>query len=117
MTHRRPQSWAVKLALAALAILVLASFLLLSRGKAASEQVPTPSNVAFDHPNCQYPNRNTNPPNGCDNSDPACPETIKLGYDCYPPGEAPAVEGTPDIPVSQNTETGDKPVETVHKCQ
>lgn len=36
----------------------------------------------FDHSNCQYPNRNTNPPNGCDNSDPACPETIKFGYDC-----------------------------------
>ena len=32
---------------------------------------------AFDHSNCQYPDRWTNPPNGCDNSDPAVPECIK----------------------------------------
>ena len=31
---------------------------------------------AFDHSNCQYPDRETNPANGCDNSDPAIPECI-----------------------------------------
>lgn len=31
----------------------------------------------FDHSNCQYPDRWTNPANGCDNSDPAVPECIK----------------------------------------
>jgi hypothetical protein len=31
----------------------------------------------FDHSNCQYPDRWTNPPNSCDNSDPAVPECIK----------------------------------------
>ncbi len=31
----------------------------------------------FSHANCQYPDRWTNPPNGCDNSDPAVPECIK----------------------------------------
>lgn len=31
----------------------------------------------FDHSNCQYPDRWSNPPNGCDNSDPAVPECIK----------------------------------------
>ena len=40
----------------------------------ASETVP------FDHSNCQYPERWTNPPNGCDNSDPAVPECIKAAY-------------------------------------
>lgn len=32
---------------------------------------------AFDHSNCQYPDRWSNPANGCDNSDPAVPECIK----------------------------------------
>lgn len=33
--------------------------------------------AAFDHSNCQYPDRWSNPPTGCDNSDPAVPECIK----------------------------------------
>ncbi len=33
--------------------------------------------TAFDHSNCQYPQRWSNPPNACDNSDPAVPECIK----------------------------------------
>ena len=32
---------------------------------------------AADHSNCQYPERWTNPVNGCDNSDPAVPECIR----------------------------------------
>lgn len=31
----------------------------------------------FTHENCQYPDRWTNPVDGCDNSDPAVPECIK----------------------------------------
>ncbi len=31
----------------------------------------------FDYSNCQYPDRWSNPVNGCDNSDPAVPECIK----------------------------------------
>ena len=42
---------------------------------------PKPTNAQqaapFDHSQCQYPDRWTNPPNGCDNSDPAVPECIK----------------------------------------
>ncbi len=44
------------------------------------EPRPEPINaepVRFDHSNCQYPDRWTNPANGCDNSDPAVPECIK----------------------------------------
>lgn len=33
--------------------------------------------VTFDHTNCQYPDRWSNPPGGCDNSDPAVPECVK----------------------------------------
>lgn len=41
----------------------------------ASAAVP-----AFDHSNCQYPDRWSNPPDGCDNSDPAVPECIKASF-------------------------------------
>lgn len=43
-----------------------------------TEQVKAGS--TFDHSNCQYPERWTNPANGCDNSDPAIPECIKAAY-------------------------------------
>lgn len=33
--------------------------------------------LLFDHSNCQYPDRWSNPADGCDNSDPAVPECIK----------------------------------------
>lgn len=37
----------------------------------------------FDHSQCQYPNRLSNPENGCDNTDPARPECMKFGTeDC-----------------------------------
>lgn len=36
--------------------------------------------VTFDHSNCQYPDRWSNPADGCDNSDPAVPECIKAAY-------------------------------------
>ncbi len=37
----------------------------------------------YDHSNCQYPERSTNPPNGCDNSDPCDPSNVKGGSgDC-----------------------------------
>lgn len=39
----------------------------------AQEPVTPP----FDHTNCQYPDRWSNPANGCDNSDPAVPQCIK----------------------------------------
>jgi len=33
--------------------------------------------ATFDHSSCQYPDRWSNPVEGCDNSDPAVPECIK----------------------------------------
>lgn len=66
-----------KLFLATLAV----AFLLIAISAAMPVQTqPQPTGAqqqAFDHNNCQYPDRWSNPPNGCDNSDPAVPECIK----------------------------------------
>lgn len=42
-----------------------------------AEQRTQTAQAAFDHSGCQYPDRWTNPADGCDNSDPAVPECIK----------------------------------------
>lgn len=52
---------------------------------------PQPASAAepFDHSNCQYPDRTTNPADGCDNSDPCDPAQTKGGSgDCLPIGTA-----------------------------
>lgn len=36
------------------------------------------ASAEFDHSQCQYPNRWSNPSDGCDNTDPAVPECV--GY-------------------------------------
>lgn len=64
--------------------------------------------VVFDHSNCQYPDRASNPPDGCDNTDPACPLEIKGGScDNYVPPEAETAPWVPEEPtpppVSQPT--------------
>lgn len=55
--------------------------------------------------NCQYPDRQTNPEAGCDNTDPACPETIKQGYDCQLMGSSTQAE---EISMSHNIITEGK---------
>ena len=45
-----------------------------------TEQTKAAQPQAFSHENCQYPERWTNPVDGCDNSDPAVPECIKAAY-------------------------------------
>lgn len=56
----------------------IAYFLLIEDSAGAVKSQPV-SEVVFDHSNCQYPNRLSNPANGCDNSDPARPECMKFG--------------------------------------
>ena len=60
------------------------------------QQTPAPAAQAqtFSHDQCQYPDRTTNPPNGCDNSDPCDPSNVKGGSgDCV----AVPVEPTPVV--------------------
>ena len=54
----------------------------------------------FDHSQCQYPDRTTNPPNGCDNTDPCDPaDAAKGGSGACTPAQASI---TPDLPVKPN---------------
>lgn len=61
----------------------------------AGQQTPAPAVQAqsFDHSQCQYPDRTTNPPNGCDNSDPCDPSNVKGGSgDCVEAPQEPVAE-------------------------
>lgn len=52
-----------------------------------------------DHSYCQYPDRTTNPPGGCDNTDPCDPANVKGGSgDCLvqPTSLETPVTSTPD---------------------
>lgn len=57
-----------------------------SRPQPAAAQQAAP----FDHSQCQYPDRTTNPADGCDNSDPCDPASAAKGGsgDCAPVGTA-----------------------------
>lgn len=63
------------------AILALALLIVVAASAMPPETKPQPAQAQqaapFDHSNCQYPDRTTNPVDGCDNSDPAVPECIK----------------------------------------
>jgi hypothetical protein len=51
---------------------------------------------SFDHSGCQYPYRTTNPPNGCDNSDPCDPTKTKGGSgDCDDVTPIPPIQSPP----------------------
>ena len=52
---------------------------------------------SFDHSQCQYPARATNPVDGCDNTDPACPELIKGATTC-PADEPKEVQSPTTLP-------------------
>lgn len=69
----------------------------------AGQQVPAPAVSAqtFDHSQCQYPDRTTNPVDGCDNSDPCDPANVKGGSgDCAPtPVQEPTQTITTPEPV------------------
>lgn len=54
-------------------------WLLVLKDDGVSAAVQQTSTETFDHSNCQYPMRWSNPPDGCDNSDPAVPECVGKG--------------------------------------
>lgn len=63
----------------------------------------------FDHSNCQYPDRSTNPPGGCDNTDPCDPGNTKGGSGACLPPQTPPERPIPPLdeekPVSHNIDT------------
>jgi hypothetical protein len=75
---RIPLFWKIIIVLDIIAALGIVWFLYIYPNTPVSA-APMP---AFSHENCQYPDRATNPPDGCDNSDPACPELIKGATTC-----------------------------------
>lgn len=57
------------------------------------------ADTPFDHSNCQYPDRTTNPADGCDNSDPCDPAQTKGGSgDCLPVTTGPGGDKDPTPP-------------------
>ena len=68
-----------------------------------SQNTVSASTAPFDHSDCQYPNRLSNPVDGCDNTDPARPECMKFGTeDCTivnsEPESPPAASGEVKTP-------------------
>lgn len=63
--------------------------------------LPVSAQEPFDHSQCQYPDRTTNPVDGCDNSDPCDPANVKGGSgDCAPtPVQEPTQTITTPEPV------------------
>lgn len=71
---------------------------------AQSRTQPASAAQAFDHSNCQYPDRTTNPVDGCDNSDPCDPAQVKGGSgDCLPTGTAEKQEAIAEHDAAFNT--------------
>lgn len=61
---------------------------------------PASASPSFDHSQCQYPARTTNPPDGCDNSDPANPYCAVKGLpeNCDDPNIPNATNDKLDYP-------------------
>lgn len=106
-THFNP----LLLFLILIAALIFTGYILFVSPRAIAE-----TEKPFDHSNCQYPFRASNPPNGCDNSDPAVPECVspkvideQACIADYASRNAPQGNSTPLQPetlMSQNTLTG-----------
>lgn len=94
------------------ALLVL-GFLYILTSDPANSIVRPVSAVAFDHSVCQYPNRLSNPPDGCDNSDPANPECMKYGTETCDDLSAEKVMYQP-VSVEKTSPTGSG--EVVFSC-
>lgn len=104
--------------------IVIASLTLAGALALAPVQTKTqPANAAeqtFDHSNCQYPDRWSNPVDGCDNSDPAVPECIKGAT--TQEAEATCIAAfvkaheQPTQPTELSGNTGQLPAPTVNTC-
>lgn len=92
--HRQMERQSMKALKIIIASLVLA-IAIVGVSVALPPETRTQSAIAaFDHSTCQYPDRTTNPANGCDNSDPCDPsDAVKGGSgDCTPTYTQPTVQ-------------------------
>lgn len=107
----REDVWPVVIAILVIAGLLVWGYIALV--PPASAAVPE-----FDHSNCQYPERLSNPPDGCDNSDPARPECMKFGTEeCdlpYADGSLPTKSDNV-APAASQSETAPKAVNCSEK--
>lgn len=112
MTHK------LKLILAGVAGVALAIALTVAL---PAQTRPQPANAAqtspsapFDHSDCQYPDRWSNPVDGCDNSDPAVPECIKAAD--TQAGEQACIASFVQQHSELSGNTGQLPPATVNQC-
>lgn len=75
----------------ALVIVMLATHIMLPVETQPQPVQATQADKPFDHSQCQYPTRTTNPVDGCDNSDPCDPQSAAKGGS----GECAPTEPTP----------------------
>lgn len=75
-----------KLILGAVALqIAIFGILVILPAETRTQPASAQQTIEFHHSQCQYPTRTTNPPNGCDNSDPCDPTNVKGGSgDCLP---------------------------------
>lgn len=100
-THKVVGIAKATLALSLLVGLALTSFLF---GREPASVAPL-----FDHSVCQYPDRASNPVDGCDNSDLVNPDSSDEIKGVVPPTTTSEIQK----PVSHNIKTVEKPVEAV----
>lgn len=83
-------------------------------GYMVGQQTPaaTVQAQSFDHSQCQYPDRTSNPVDGCDNSDPCDPANVKGGDGSCKPVEQPK----PAEPVQQPTQPVTQPEQPADRC-
>lgn len=83
-------------------------------GYVVGQQTPasTVQAQSFDHSQCQYPDRTSNPVNGCDNSDPCDPANVKGGDGSCKPVE----QTTPAEPVQVPVQPLTQPEQAAVSC-
>lgn len=86
-----------KIKILLIAIILVALAYVAFSGVRAVALPATASALGFDHSNCQYPDRTTNPVDGCDNTDPCDPAQTKGGSgDCLPTADKDPSANLPD---------------------
>lgn len=97
-------------------LLLIPAVALVITGGIVAPRVLTKAEQPFDHSQCQYPMRSTNPANGCDNSTPCDPQDAAKGGSgaCrdemvtrpVPKSSQPTTPETPQSPINNPPKPG-----------